>query len=613
MGKKDHLTASTSSTSQQSNTNGCKSNGGGIRLVNEEHTTTAATKLGGAQDDICKKPESQPPIPPKDSTLLQQRSPVGNATMSSKTTDTSPSIPRIAEHSIPSPLKLALSSKEKSKRSKGIAKSAPSSRTPSASPPTIIPSSSQGRHRGTPSSPANEYSPALPPRPGGPRRSSSQDGNFLSKVKKGKEQVQAGGLKAVGFLDKVGHVAWDKLKSPARLNPKQAYGRSISPQNGYGRDKYEQYRDTSNDVDVFGMDLKEAVAKTRIVKDRKMGGDAAFWMPAIAYRCLQYLNVYGPHELGIYRISGSTSVVDDLRAEFKIRHDVDLFENPPDDLHTVSSLLKGWFRSLPDAILPLDVQKRIYDRCKDETESPRPPQAFIDELSNLPPYNYYLLNHLFSHLSTICLASDINKMNLSNLGMIFCSTLRIDRFCFNWLVNSWADCWAGCLTEEDEYIRTEQKRYPPSTSSSNCQQASSDSRTGRPTEESDDKTDRWPSASSREPTVSPSLPPATSKDSQDKEQDKNGEDQDIQKEWMERAAEKERERELERENTLESRTGTKTQSISSQTEDRFSTMVEANGSPRQSLGSSDGCGGLSVRMSLPPIQPISPLMKQGGI
>ncbi|KAF8534017.1 hypothetical protein BDD12DRAFT_809690 [Trichophaea hybrida] len=579
MGKKDHPTASTSSISQ-SNTNGCKSNGGGIRLVNEEHTTTAATKLGEAQDDICKKPESQPPIPPKDSTLLQQRSPVGNATMSSKTTDTSPSIPRIAEHSSPSPLKLALSSKEKSKRSKGIAKSAPSSRTPSASPPTIISSSSQGRHRGTPSSPANEYSPTLPPRPGGPRRSSSQDGNFLSKVKKGKEQVQAGGLKAVGFLDKVGHVAWDKLKSPARLNPKQAYGRSISH-------KMAMEGINTNNTGI--------PVTMWMYSDRKMGGDAAFWMPAIAYRCLH------------------TSVVDDLRSEFKIRHDVDLFENPPDDLHTVSSLLKGWFRSLPDAVLPLDVQKRIYDRCKDETESPRPPQAFIDELSNLPPYNYYLLNHLFSHLSTICLASDINKMNLSNLGMIFCSTLRIDRFCFNWLVNSWADCWAGCLTEEDEYIRTEQMRYPPSTSSSNCQQASSDSRTGRPTEESDGKTDRWPSTSSREPIVSPSLPPATSKDAQDNEQDKNGKDQDIQKERMERAAEKERERELERENALESRTGTKTQSISSQTEDRFSTMVEANGSPRQSIGSSDGYGGLSVRMSLPPIQPISPLMKQGGI
>ena len=77
----------------------------------------------------------------------------------------------------------------------------------------------------------------------------------------------------------------------------------------------------------------------------------------------------------------------------------------------MSSLLKGWFRAcelpvparrggglelllllttdshvVPDAILPIDVQKRIYEKCKDQTESIKPPQAFIEELSNLPPY-----------------------------------------------------------------------------------------------------------------------------------------------------------------------------------------------------------------------------------
>ena len=87
-------------------------------------------------------------------------------------------------------------------------------------------------------------------------------------------------------MDKVGHVAWDKLKSP-RLNAgRPGLGRSVSPQYGF-RDRYEQNRDTSNDVDVFGMDLKTAVIKTRIVRERKMLGDATFWMPAIAYRCLQ--------------------------------------------------------------------------------------------------------------------------------------------------------------------------------------------------------------------------------------------------------------------------------------------------------------------------------------
>lgn len=51
--------------------------------------------------------------------------------------------------------------------------------------------------------------------------------------------------------------------------------------------------------------------------------------------------------------------------------------------------------------------------------------------------------------------SEVNKMNLSNLGMIFCSTLRIDRFCFNWLVGRWADCWQGCLAEKDEFEKTD--------------------------------------------------------------------------------------------------------------------------------------------------------------
>ena len=100
----------------------------------------------------------------------------------------------------------------------------------------------------------------------------------MSKVKKGKDQIRANGLKAAGFLDKVSHVAWDKLKSP-RL-PKELH-RAPSPQNGY------KTRDTSNDYNVFEKSLKEAVTRTRIVKERKMNGDAAFWIPALAYRCLQ--------------------------------------------------------------------------------------------------------------------------------------------------------------------------------------------------------------------------------------------------------------------------------------------------------------------------------------
>jgi hypothetical protein len=278
--------------------------------TNDERPQTASTKLRGSQDDLHKNTEARPALPPlKDPAQQQERIPVPTHAMSSKAPEqtASFSFPRM-DNSSASLIAVLTQPKEKAKRVKGMPKTAQSSRTPNAASPPVgngPPSSSHGRHKGTPSSPANEYAPGLPQqygRPGGPRRTSSQDGNFLIKgVKKGKDTVQAGGMKAVGFLDKVGHVAWDKLKSPVRL-PKHAYGRSISPQ---CKKDLDQYRDTSKDIEVFGMSIKEAVLKTRIVNDRKMPGDATFWMPAIAYRSLQYV-VAGGVNLGAKLILAGT-------------------------------------------------------------------------------------------------------------------------------------------------------------------------------------------------------------------------------------------------------------------------------------------------------------------
>lgn len=112
---------------------------------------------------------------------------------------------------------------------------------------------------------------------------------------------------------------------------------------------------------------------------------------------------------------------------------------------------------MPDAILSGDIQKRVFQECKDEIESGdcKPPQIFLDELSRLPPYNYYMLYSLTAHLSNVARHSEQNKMNLSNLGLIFCSTLRMDRFIFNWLVSDWSECWQGCWTEEKELQETD--------------------------------------------------------------------------------------------------------------------------------------------------------------
>lgn len=74
-----------------------------------------------------------------------------------------------------------------------------------------------------------------------------------------------------------------------RLGPKSSAGGGSSA--GAGRStspwKDDSRRDVSRDVDVFRMELKEATEKTRVAKFRQSTGDPAFWLPALAYRCIQ--------------------------------------------------------------------------------------------------------------------------------------------------------------------------------------------------------------------------------------------------------------------------------------------------------------------------------------
>jgi len=276
--------------------------------------------------------------------------------------------------------------------------------------------------------------------------------------------------------------------------------------------------------------------------------------------------------------------------------------------------------------------------------------------------------------------SDVNKMNLSNLGMIFCSTLRIDRFCFNWLVNSWADCWAGCLTEEAEYERFMPKRFPsnasslkqqhppqapshqqppqtpsyqqpppyehtpPAPSSRQPQAPHSDSRTssqirqsaetGRSVDtgrsvEADASQDVWPTVPNREKLTIPPLSATLAR-----KEGKDGRhalslieldyEQAAHRERMEREREKELEREREREEALGARpqynhhdhhphhklapSTDRTLSVVTDGEG-YSTVVEPNKSPRQSIAGD--CGRFGLLQSLPPIPPLSPMIREG--
>ena len=139
-------------------------------------------------------------------------------------------------------------------------------------------------------------------------------------------------------------------------------------------------------------------------------------------------------------------------ANSRAEGDIDLFEQESlNDINIIGSLFKAWLRELPTELLPKAAQDRIATECQGpHGEMPEEvPQLLKDELSRLPPQNYYLL------FATTCLCAllvdcaDKSKMTYTNLCICFQPTLRIDAFCFSYLVKHWKYCWQDCWTEKE--------------------------------------------------------------------------------------------------------------------------------------------------------------------
>lgn len=222
-------------------------------------------------------------------------------------------------------------------------------------------------------------------------------------------------------------------------------GNHISEQNVINDDNYV--------CKVINLPLVEQCRKTRISKRLQDSKDKTeYWMPALPWRCIDFLNFKGCEEEGLYRVPGSGRDVKHWQRRFDTELDIDLFEQPDlYDINTVGSMFKAWLRELPDEIFPLETQKRIQEECEGATKVP---QILKDELSKLPPFHYYLLFAITCHLSLLHSYVDKNKMDYRNLCICFQPCMKIDAFCFNFLVCHWRDCWQGCWTEK-EYLDIE--------------------------------------------------------------------------------------------------------------------------------------------------------------
>lgn len=170
---------------------------------------------------------------------------------------------------------------------------------------------------------------------------------------------------------------------------------------------------------VFGAPLGEAV---RYNSPR----DVRVPLPAVVYRCIQYLDARGAvTEEGIFRLSGSNVVIKQLKERFDNEGDINLLEDSQyHDIHAVASMLKAYLRELPTSILTRDLHLEFV--AVTEMNSPSEKIVALHELvTRLPQGNATLLKYLIAFLIKIINHADQNKMTVRNVGIVFSPTLTI--------------------------------------------------------------------------------------------------------------------------------------------------------------------------------------------
>ncbi|KAF9419686.1 hypothetical protein BGZ94_009338 [Podila epigama] len=179
---------------------------------------------------------------------------------------------------------------------------------------------------------------------------------------------------------------------------------------------------------IFGASLDDAIRSSHI--------PGAPMVPAVLFRCAEFLEAKGVHEVGLYRVPGSHASVQKLKKMFDSGKDYDLLAMDSIDPNDIATLLKLYLRELPTPLLPAFVLEQFQSVISTDRQICH---ILREILVRLPRHNYVVLSFLCHHLSRIAAHSDKTKMNVSNLGVVFAPTLSIGSILFRALLGGYYD------------------------------------------------------------------------------------------------------------------------------------------------------------------------------
>ncbi|XP_019895873.2 unconventional myosin-IXAb isoform X4 [Esox lucius] len=153
----------------------------------------------------------------------------------------------------------------------------------------------------------------------------------------------------------------------------------------------------------FGVELSRLTSEERAV-------------PLVVEKLINYIEMHGLYTEGIFRKSGSTNKIKELRQGL----DTDVSSMNLDDynIHVIASVLKQWLRDLPNPLMTFELYEEFLRAMgqPDKREVIRGVYSVIDQLSRT---HLSTLERLIFHLVRIALQEETNRMSANALAIVF--------------------------------------------------------------------------------------------------------------------------------------------------------------------------------------------------
>lgn len=162
---------------------------------------------------------------------------------------------------------------------------------------------------------------------------------------------------------------------------------------------------------VFSCDLSEHLLNS--------GQD----IPMVLRSCAEFIEENGIVD-GIYRLSGITSNIQKLRRCFDEERVPDLTQPEiRQDIHAMSSLLKMYFRELPNPLCTYQLYENFVEAIQAKGDSSERAKLMKEAVQKLPPPHYRTLKYLSEHLNRIGYHSARTGMTDRNLAIVWAPNL----------------------------------------------------------------------------------------------------------------------------------------------------------------------------------------------